>query len=67
MRVAVLSDVHGNLAALEAVISDLKSVTPDLVLQGGDLGASGYQAAEVIDRVRELGWPSVQGNTDEML
>jgi predicted phosphodiesterase len=36
-RVAVLSDVHGNAVALEAVLSELPSVAPDLVVFGGDL------------------------------
>jgi putative phosphoesterase len=67
MRVAIISDIHGNLTALEAVISDLKNTSPDLVVQGGDLAANGHQAAGVIDRIRELGWAGVQGNTDEML
>jgi diadenosine tetraphosphatase ApaH/serine/threonine PP2A family protein phosphatase len=34
---------------------------------GGDLALMGAQPAEVIDRVRELGWPTVVGNTDELL
>lgn len=67
MRIAIVSDIHGNLAALEAVISDLKQMSPDLVLQGGDLVASGHRPAEVIDCIRELGWAGVHGNTDEML
>jgi diadenosine tetraphosphatase ApaH/serine/threonine PP2A family protein phosphatase len=37
------------------------------VLQGGDLAFAGRQPAEVVDRVRELGWPGVVGNVDEML
>lgn len=67
MRVAVVSDVHANLTALEAVIADLKQAGPDLVVHGGDLVGSGAHPAEVIDRVRDLGWPGVQGNSDEML
>jgi len=39
----------------------------DRVLQGGDLALGGWQPAEVVDRVRELGWPGVVGNTDELL
>jgi len=35
MRIAVVSDVHGNLTALEAVIADLRTVAPDVVLQAG--------------------------------
>jgi putative phosphoesterase len=67
MRVAIVSDIHGNLTALKAVITDLKMANPDLVVHGGDLAASGNRPAEVVDRIRELGWPGVVGNTDEML
>jgi putative phosphoesterase len=67
MRVAVVSDIHANLTALEAVIADLKQVSPDLVVHGGDLVGSGSRPAEVIDRICQLGWPGVQGNSDEML
>jgi putative phosphoesterase len=66
MRIAVVSDIHANLTALDAVIADLKAVGPDLVVHGGDL-CSGSAAAEVIDRIRDRGWPGVYGNTDEML
>jgi putative phosphoesterase len=67
MRIAIISDIHGNLKALEAVLADLKTVAPDVILHGGDLGHGGARPAEVVDRVRELGWPGVCGNTDEML
>src|SRR5687768_8026381 len=66
MRIAVVSDIHGNMTALEAVIADLRNVAPDLVVHGGDL-CSGSRSAAVIDRIRDLGWPGVYGNTDEML
>jgi predicted phosphodiesterase len=67
MGVAVVSDIHGNLTAFEAVIADLERLGPDLVLQGGDIALMGAQPAEVIDRLRELGWHGVVGNTDELL
>src|SRR6266480_7864596 len=67
MRVAIVSDVHGNLTAFDAVLADIQRRPPDLVLHGGDLALMGAQPAEVIDRVRELGWPGVVGNTDEVL
>ena len=63
----MVSDIHGNLTALEAVIADLGRHAPDLVLQGGDLAVVGPRPAEVVDRIRELGWLGVVGNTDEML
>jgi predicted phosphodiesterase len=66
VRIAIVSDVHGNLVALEAVLRDLEEQAPDLVLHGGDLAVAGPRPAEVVDRVRELGWPGVIGNTDEV-
>jgi predicted phosphodiesterase len=67
VRLAVVSDIHGNLTALEAVVADLRRTAPDLILHGGDLADSGSAPAETVDRIRELGWPGVAGNTDEML
>jgi putative phosphoesterase len=67
VRVAVLSDIHANLTALDAVIADLRTTRPDLVVHGGDLMSGGTRPADVIDRVREMNWPGVYGNTDEML
>jgi putative phosphoesterase len=67
MRIAIISDVHGNLAALEAVIADLAQLAPDLVVHGGDLALNGPRPAECVDRIRELGWPGVVGNTDQAL
>lgn len=67
MRVALVSDIHGNLTALEAVIADIERRSPDAVIHGGDLVLMGVEPARVVDRVRELGWPGVVGNTDELL
>jgi len=67
MRLAIVSDIHGNIAALEAVEADLRTQAPDLVVQGGDLAHSGSSPDRVIDRIRELDWPGICGNTDEIL
>jgi predicted phosphodiesterase len=67
MRIAVVSDIHGNRTAFEAVLEDLRQTSPDLILHGGDLADGGASPAEIVDRIRELGWPGVVGNTDEML
>jgi 3',5'-cyclic AMP phosphodiesterase CpdA len=67
MRIAVLSDIHGNRTAFEAVLEDLKQTSPDLILHGGDLADAGASASDIVDRIRDLGWRGVAGNTDEML
>jgi predicted phosphodiesterase len=67
MRVAILSDIHGNRTAFEAVLADLHQTSPDLVLHGGDLADAGASPGEIVDRIRDLRWQGVLGNTDEML
>jgi predicted phosphodiesterase len=67
MRIAVVSDIHGNRTAFEAVLAHLKLTSPDIVFHGGDLADAGSSPAEIVDRVRDLGWAGVAGNTDEML
>ena len=67
MRIAILSDIHGNRTAFEAVLADLRQTAPDLILHGGDLADSGASPVEIVDRIRDLAWQGVIGNTDEML
>jgi putative phosphoesterase len=67
VRIAVVSDIHGNLPAFEAVLADLRQTSPDLILHGGDLADAGAHPIEIIDQLRDLNWPGVMGNTDDML
>lgn len=67
MRVALLSDIHGNLVALEAVLAELNLEQPNQVLSLGDVAATGPQPREVIEQLRSLKIRSVLGNTDEWL
>lgn len=67
MRIAIVSDIHGNRTALEAVLADLRQTAPDLIFHGGDLADGGASPVEVLDQIRDLGWQGVVGNTDEML
>ncbi len=67
MRAVIVSDIHGNRRAFEAILADLRQVAPDLIVHGGDLASGGAHPAEIIDQIRSLGWPGVRGNTDEML
>jgi 3',5'-cyclic AMP phosphodiesterase CpdA len=52
MRVAIFSDVHGNLPALEAVLADIAAQKPDLVYCLGDLVGYGASPGEVTERIR---------------
>jgi predicted phosphodiesterase len=67
MRIAIISDIHGNRTAFDAVLADLRQTVPDLILHGGDLSDSGSSPVEILDRIRDLGWSGVVGNTDEIL
>ena len=66
-RFAVLSDVHGNATALEAVRKAFKKEKPDAVIVAGDHVMNGPEPAATVDALRELeeaGATIVQGNTD---
>jgi len=66
-RIAVLSDVHGNLVALEAVRAAISKERPDAVMVCGDLVLNGPDPAGVVDAIRQLeadGALVVAGNTD---
>jgi predicted phosphodiesterase len=54
MRIAVISDIHANLPALEAVLADVERAGPDLIVVGGDV-AGGPMPVETLDRLAELG------------
>lgn len=64
MRIAAISDIHGNLVALEAVLKDLKRQGADQVVCLGDLAFKGPWPGKCISRVRELSIPCIHGNTD---
>lgn len=64
MRLAALSDIHGNLPALEAVLADARAQGVDAVLVAGDTaGGPGQQAA--FDRLRALHAHLIRGNSEE--
>jgi predicted phosphodiesterase len=64
-RIALFSDIHGNLPALEAVLADIEACGPAERYCLGDLAGYGPDPAGVIDRMRSSGIPTVLGNYDE--
>jgi predicted phosphodiesterase len=67
MPLAVISDIHGNLVALEAVLSAITARRIERIVCLGDVAATGPQPHEVIARLQKLGCPVVMGNTDDWL
>lgn len=67
MRLAVLTDVHGNAFALEAVLSDIQSTLPDAIYNLGDTVWGGADPARAWALQQEHAPPTVRGNTDEMI
>ena len=65
LRIAVESDIHGNRTAFETVLKNLREISPDLLLHGGDLADVDRGPAEMVDQIRDLGWPGVLANTNE--
>ncbi|GIE28206.1 DNA methylase [Actinoplanes italicus] len=67
MRIAVISDVHGNLPALEAVLAAIGAEGVDLVVNCGDLLSGYVDPAGTADRLMVLGLPTVAGNHERQL
>jgi predicted phosphodiesterase len=67
VRIAIISDVHGNLLALEAVLKDISRQGVDLLLCGGDVALKGSRPAEVVDLLGSRCAQIVKGNTDAYL
>lgn len=65
MRIAIFSDIHGNLTALDAVLADIHSQTFDGVYCLGDLVGYASFANEVTQRIRDSKIPTIMGNYDD--
>jgi len=63
-RLAILSDIHGNLPALEAVLQDLSQFTVDHVIVAGDVIDRGPFSVQVLERVTREGWAVIRGNAE---
>jgi predicted phosphodiesterase len=66
-KLAILSDIHGNLPALEAVISDLKNFDVDNVIVPGDVISFGPFSRQTAECVIEKGWSVIRGNNEYFL
>lgn len=67
MKIALISDIHGNLPALEAVLTDLAKDQVDRIICLGDSLPAGPQPEQVLDRLTDLGVELIMGNTDQRL
>ena len=68
MKVAVISDIHGNFQALKSVLDDMAKFGCEKILCLGDLAMAGPEPGVIIDYVQEQdGWVIIQGNTDKMI
>lgn len=67
MRIAILSDIHGNLAALDAVLADIARRGADMTVNLGDILSGPLQPAETADRLIALNLPTIRGNHERQL
>lgn len=67
MRIALISDIHGNLVSLEAVLADIERERPDELICLGDVATLGPQPREVVARLRALDCPCITGNHETYL
>lgn len=66
-RIALISDVHGNLTALDAVLADIKSRGIDRIMNLGDFVGKGPRGSEVVDRCEKVCEVNIRGNWDDEL
>ena len=71
MKIAVISDIHGNLEALNAVLQDIETQKADKIFICGDLAMGGAEPERTVDKIIELSKQKrtaiILGNTDEMI
>ena len=67
MRIAILSDIHGNLPALEAVVADLRGRGVDLVVNLGDTVSGPLLPRETADYLMATNWLTLSGNHERQI
>lgn len=67
MKIAIISDIHGNMQALEAVLNDIQKQNCEQILCLGDLALAGPEPEKTIDFAANQNWMIIQGNTDKLI
>lgn len=67
MKIAFVSDIHGNATALEAVLADIEKKKADKIVVMGDISYRGPEPKKSLDLVRNLNTAVIKGNADEWL
>ena len=67
MRIALIADIHGNLAALEAALAEIETLKPDYLVVAGDVVDGGPDSGACWRRVRALGCPVIRGNHERYI
>jgi predicted phosphodiesterase len=67
MRIAAISDIHGNLPALEAVLADIAAQGADVILNLGDIASGPLWPRETLERLMPLGLPTIAGNHERQV
>lgn len=67
MRIALVSDIHGNLPALEAVVADIRRRGADLIVNLGDSLSGPLLARETAQYLMAEGWPTLAGNHERQI
>lgn len=67
MRVVVIADIHGNLAALEAALAEIGRLQPDRLVVAGDVVDGGPDSAACWERIKTLRCPVLRGNHERYI
>jgi putative phosphoesterase len=67
MKIAVISDIHGNVAALDAVLAHAATRQVDQIVNLGDICSGGLFPRETADRLMPLGFPTIRGNHERQI
>lgn len=67
MKIAAISDIHGNLGALDAVLADIAQRKVDVIVNLGDILSGSLQPRETADRLMALNVPTIKGNHERQV